>query len=282
MARSLPVKTMRLPFTKMHGLGNDFVVVRANGASPPSAEAIRALADRKTGIGFDQLPAGSTSRASPVRPCITASSIPTAAKPSNAATARDASPGLSASGRVCALVLQHRHGTSRARIEINELVSVEIAVPQFEPSKVPFIAAGEEPSYRLKVKRRNVDLHVVSLGNPHGVLRVDDVDTAPVATWGPALEGHERFPNRANIGFMQVLDPEHIRLRVFERGVGETRACGTGACAAVVVGRRAGWLAERVVVGLPGGELIVRWEGLGSSVWLTGEAVTVFEGTVEI
>ena len=114
------------------------------------------------------------------------------------------------------------------------------------------------------------------------MLRVDDVDTAPVDTLGPALEGHERFPNRANIGFMQVLDPEHIRLRVYERGVGETRACGTGACAAVVVGRRAGWLAERVTVSLPGGELVVRWEGPGTPVWLTGEAVTVFEGTVEI
>ncbi len=123
---------------------------------------------------------------------------------------------------------------------------------------------------------------MVSIGNPHAVLRVDDVETAPVATLGPALESHERFPNRANIGFMQVLSPEHIRLRVFERGVGETRACGTGACAAAVVGRRAGWLAERVHVTLPGGELIVRWEGLGSPVWLTGEAVTVFEGTVEI
>jgi diaminopimelate epimerase len=137
-------------------------------------------------------------------------------------------------------------------------------------------------SYTVRVKRRNVELRVVSLGNPHAVLRVDDVDTAPVESLGPALEGHERFPNRANIGFMQVLDPEHVRLRVYERGVGETRACGTGACAAAVVGRRAGWLAERVTVSLPGGDLGVRWDGPGSPAWLTGEAITVFEGTVEL
>jgi diaminopimelate epimerase len=179
-------------------------------------------------------------------------------------------------------VLQHRGGTSRARLERNNQVSVEIAVPQFEPDKVPFIAERQESSYLVKVRKRTVELRVVSLGNPHAVLRVDDIASAPVDTLGAALESHERFPNRANIGFMQVLDPEHIALRVYERGVGETRACGTGACAAMVVGRRAEWLAERVSVTLPGGELTVRWEGPQAPVWLTGEAVTAFEGTVEL
>jgi diaminopimelate epimerase len=265
----------------MHGLGNDFVVVRANGMPPPPATTVRALADRKTGIGYDQL-----LWLEPPR-------IPGAAVYYRVFNTDGSEAEQCGNGARCiaqllggqpgqALVLQHRGGTSRARLERNGLVAVEIAVPQFEPAQVPFIADAEAPSYRLRVKRRSVDLHVVSLGNPHGVLRVADVTTAAVATIGPALESHERFPNRANIGFMQVLDPEHVNLRVYERGVGETQACGTGACAAVVVGRRAGWLADRVVVRLPGGELIVRWEGPGTPVWLTGAAVTVFEGTVEI
>jgi len=272
---------MRLPFTKMHGLGNDFIVVRANGAAPPDGPRIRALADRKTGVGFDQL-------LWLEKPRIAGAAVYYRVFNSDGGEAEQCGNGARCIARLVgdvpgrALVLQHPGGTSRARLERNGMVSVEIAVPQFEPARVPFIAEREEPAYPLRVKRRNVELRVVSVGNPHGVLRVGDVDNAPVNTLGPALEGHERFPNRANIGFMQVLDPEHIRLRVYERGVGETRACGTGACAAVVVGRRAGWLAERVTVSLPGGELVVRWEGPGTPVWLTGEAVTVFEGTVEI
>lgn len=272
---------MLLPFTKMHGLGNDFVVVRANGASPPPAEAIRRLADRKTGIGFDQFLWLEKPR------------IPGAAAYYRVFNGDGGEAEQCGNGARCiaqlvgggagrTLVLQHRGGSSRARLERNDLVSVELGEPRFEPEQVPFAVEHEEPSYQIQVKDQTVELRVVSLGNPHAVLRVDDVDTAPVDTLGPALESHERFPNRANIGFMQVLDPEHIRLRVFERGVGETRACGTGACAAAVVGRRAGWLAERVKVSLPGGDLLVRWEGAGTPVWLTGEAVTVFEGTVEI
>ncbi|MCC7257315.1 MAG: diaminopimelate epimerase [Gammaproteobacteria bacterium] len=272
---------MHLPFTKMHGLGNDFVVVRANGTAPPAAGTIRALADRRTGIGFDQLlwldRARIAGAAAFYRIFNTDGSE--AEQCGNGARCIAA---LLGEGPGRGLVLQHRGGTSRARIELNGQVSVEIAVPQFDPARVPFLAEHEADSYKVRVKRRNVELRVVSMGNPHGVLRVDDVDAAPVATLGPALESHERFPNRANIGFMQVLDPEHVRLRVYERGVGETRACGTGACAAAVVGRRAGWLADRVTVALPGGELVVRWDGPGTPVWLTGEAVTAFEGTVEI
>jgi len=272
---------MRLPFTKMHGLGNDFVVIRASGTAPPDVGTIRALADRKTGIGFDQL-------LWLEEPRLAGATAYYRVFNSDGGEAEQCGNGarciakLVGDGPGRALVLQHRGGTSHARLERNDLVSVEMAVPQFAPAQIPFVAEREEPSYPMKVRRRKVDLHVVSIGNPHGVLRVSDVDVAPVDSVGPALESHGRFPNRANIGFMQVLDPEHIRLRVYERGVGETRACGTGACAAVVVGRRAGWLAERVTVSQPGGELVVRWQGPGTPVWLTGEAVTVFEGTVEI
>jgi diaminopimelate epimerase len=272
---------MHLPFTKMHGLGNDFVVVRANGTPPPDAKRISALGDRRTGIGFDQLIWLD-------KPRITGAAVYYRVFNTDGSEAEQCGNGarcvaqLLTTGPGRQIVLQHRGGTSRARLEHNNQVTVEIGEPVFDPVKVPFSAEHEAPSYTLKVRRRTVELRVVSLGNPHAVLRVDDVDKAPVDSLGPALERHERFPNRANIGFMQVLDPEHIRLRVWERGVGETRACGTGACAAVAVGRRAGWLAERVVVSLAGGDLVVRWEAPGSPVWLTGEAVTVFEGTVDI
>jgi diaminopimelate epimerase len=272
---------MRLPFTKMHGLGNDFVIVRANGAPPPDPGRISALGDRRTGIGFDQLIWLD-------KPRIAGAAVYYRIFNADGSEAEQCGNGarcvaqLLAEGPGRQIVLQHPGGTSRARVEHNNQVTVEIGEPQFDPAKVPFVAEREQASYILKVRRRNVEVYVVSLGNPHCVLRVDDVDKAPVDSLGPALERHERFPNRANIGFMQVLDPEHIRLRVHERGVGETRACGTGACAAVAVGRRAGWLAERATVALPGGQLVVRWEGPGTPVWLTGEAVAVFDGTVDI
>ncbi|MBM4195623.1 MAG: diaminopimelate epimerase [Gammaproteobacteria bacterium] len=271
---------MRLAFTKMHGLGNDFVVARGNGA-PPDVEVIRALADRRTGIGFDQL-------LWLEKPRISGSAVFYRVFNTDGSEAEQCGNGARCIARFLggapgdSLLLEHRTGTSRARIERDGLVAVEIAVPRFEPASLPFVADAPADSYDVKVERRTVELRVVSLGNPHGVLRVDDVDDAPVSELGPLLESHDRFPNRANIGFMQVLDPEHIRLRVFERGVGETRACGTGACAAVVVGKRAGWLTERVIVSLTGGELLVSWSGPGTPVWLTGEAVKAFEGTVEI
>ena len=242
---------MRLSFTKMHGLGNDFVVIRANSPAPPPASVIQALANRRTGIGFDQL-------LWVERPHIAGAAAYYRVFNTDGSEAEQCGNGARCVARLLgapgtALVLQHRGGTSRARIDRDQLVSVELAVPQFDPAKVPFIAIAEQPSYPIEACGQTLDMRVVSLGNPHGVLRVDDVEHAPVALLGPALERHERFPNRANIGFMQVLDPGRIRLRVFERGVGETSACGTGACAAVAVGRRAGWLAGRVTVSLPGG-----------------------------
>jgi diaminopimelate epimerase len=272
---------MQIPFTKMHGLGNDFVVIRGDDAVPPSAGRIRALADRRTGIGFDQLLWLQPARrpGADVYYRVFNSDGSEAEQCGNGARCIAA---LLAGGRARELVLEHASGRSRARLESGGLVTVEMNVPEFAPARIPFIAEREADSYPVEINGRGIELRVVSMGNPHAVLRVDAVDEAPVAELGALLENHARFPNRANISFMQVLTPERIRLRVFERGAGETPACGTGACAAVVVGRRAGWLAERVHARLPGGELIVRWEGPGTPVWLTGEAVTVFEGTVEI
>lgn len=273
---------MQLPFTKMQGLGNDFVVVMGAGLEPLSAQSIRRLADRRTGIGFDQL-----LWLEPARD--PAAHIAYRIFNRDGSEAEQCGNGARCVARLIAedrrsdeAVLEHCGGVSRARVESDGLVTVEMGVPQFEPASIPFKADAREDSYRLEVDGERVELRVVSMGNPHAVLRVDDVETAPVERLGPLLERHDRFPNHANIGFMQVVTPDHVRLRVFERGAGETRGCGTGACAAAVVGRSAGQLAERVTVELPGGRVTVSWEGPGAPAWLTGEAVTVFEGTVQV
>jgi diaminopimelate epimerase len=169
-----------------------------------------------------------------------------------------------------------------ARIRDDGLVSVDMGVPNFDPKSLPFIAEHEADLYPIAVLGQQFEIGAVSMGNPHAVLRVPSVAAAPVDSVGPAMENHPRFPKRANIGFMEGVDSGHIRLRVFERGVGETLACGTGACAAVAVGRRLGLLGSSVKVDLPGGRLTVEWEGPGKPLWLTGPAETVFEGKIDV
>ncbi|HVN43510.1 MAG TPA: diaminopimelate epimerase, partial [Steroidobacteraceae bacterium] len=161
-------------------------------------------------------------------------------------------------------------------------VSVAMGIPNFDPRTLPFEAEREAATYRLELRSGPVEFGAVSIGNPHAVIRVRSIDEAPVDTIGPAVENHPRFPRRVNVGFLEIVAPDHIRLRVFERGVGETQACGTGACAAVAVGRRDGALAEDVRVDLPGGRLTVQWPGPGEAIWLTGPAETAFEGQVDI
>jgi diaminopimelate epimerase len=162
------------------------------------------------------------------------------------------------------------------------LVSVAFGVPDFDPRSLPFEAAAEAASYRIDLSSGPVEFGAVSIGNPHAVIRVASVADAPVDTVGPAVENHARFPRRVNVGFVEIVSPEHVRLRVFERGTGETLACGTGACAAVAIGRRHGPLAEEVRVDTRGGRLIVGWRGPGEPIWLTGPAETSFEGQVEL
>jgi diaminopimelate epimerase len=157
-----------------------------------------------------------------------------------------------------------------------------MGVPRFEPAEIPFVAEKRAPTYLLGLEDRLVEISVLSMGNPHAVQLVDDVETAPVAFEGPMIEHHSSFPNRVNAGFMQVLDRGHIKLRVYERGAGETLACGTGACAAAVAGMARGLLDASVVVTTRGGDLRIRWEGEGQPVWMTGPAVTVFEGEIEL
>jgi diaminopimelate epimerase len=173
-------------------------------------------------------------------------------------------------------------GRVQARLRDDGLVAVEMGVPDFDPRSLPLLAEAEAAAYRIELPTGPVEFAAVSLGNPHAVIRVRSVRDAPVDTVGPAMENHARFPRRVNVGFLEIVSPHHVRLRVHERGAGETLACGTGACAAVVVGRRHGPLAEEVRVDLPGGRLTVQWPGPGAAVWLTGPAETAFEGHVDL
>jgi diaminopimelate epimerase len=283
---------MRIEFLKMQGLGNDFLVFDAPAAAGTHLDSsrLRALADRHTGIGFDQAlmlesprDAGSrvfyrifNSDGAEVEQCGNGARC-------IAALLYARAPEL---GRD--LVMESVGGVVHARVRDDGLVSVDMGVPNFDPRALPMNAAdgagaaAEAPVYSLKVDGADVEIGAVSMGNPHAVLQVSDVKTAPVARFGPSIEHHTRFPKRTNVGFMQIVDRGHLRLRVFERGVGETLACGTGACAAVAVGRRRGFLDEEVRVDLPGGTAMVSWAAAGEPVWLTGPATTVFTGSIDI
>lgn len=272
---------MKTPFTKMHGLGNDFVLLSADHGPLPSPDTIRRLTDRRLGIGCDQLLWLEPARAdgANIRYRIFNQDGSEAEQCGNGA--RCIALFLSG-GAPGDFVLEHAGGTSAASVSQDGSVAVNLGVPNFEPARIPFVADCESETYDVDVNGETVPLSAVSIGNPHAVISVEDVDTAPVARLGPLLENHARFPNHANIGFVQLVSPDRVRLRVFERGVGETRACGTGACAAVAVGRYSGKLADSVSVELPGGLVTVSWQGPGSAIWLTGDAVTSFEGTVEV
>ena len=275
---------MRIDFLKMQGLGNDFLVFDAAANTRLDSHTLRALADRHTGVGFDQAlllesPRDPQSRVfyrvfnadgSEVEQCGNGARC-------IAALLYDRAPEL---GRE--LTLGSTGGTIHARVRDDGLVSVDMGVPNFEPRTIPFEAAQRAPSYVLNVQDTELEIGAVSMSNPHAVLRVADVKSAPVERLGPAIEQHARFPKRANVGFMQVIGPQHIALRVFERGVGETLACGTGACAAVAVGQQRGWLERDVRVDLPGGAAMVAWPGDGQSIWLTGPATTVFKGSIDL
>ena len=278
---------MRIEFVKMQGLGNDFLVFDAPAAlagAPIDPRRMRALADRHTGVGFDQAlmleaPRNPGNR---VFYRIFNSDGGEVEQCGNGARCVAALLYARAPQRGRELVMESTAGPVHARVRPDGSVSVDMGEPDFAPASIPLDAPAERPSYSIEVGGENVELGAVSIGNPHAVLRVDDVKSAPVARLGPAIEHHPRFPRRANVGFMQVLGAGHIALRVFERGVGETLACGTGACAAVAVGGRQGVLEPDVRVELPGGTAQVSWAGAGEHLWLTGPAVTVFNGTVDI
>lgn len=276
---------MKLSFTKMHGAGNDFVMLDGVSQSIDVTESlIKRLADRHRGIGCDQVL------------LLTPPDDPNADFRYTIFNADGSRAGQCGNGARCAgRFLREKRLTRKRRLilltdgEPLELslsedgrVFAGLAPPQFAPAAIPFQAEESRHQYSIEVQGQVLSIGAVSMGNPHAVLIVDDTQGAPVPVLGPLLESHARFPERANVSFMQVLSRSEIKLRVYERGVGETEACGSGACAAVVHGVQADLLDAKVTVHLPGGKLSVTWEGGQERVWLGGPTTTVFEGTISI
>lgn len=274
---------MNVKFTKMHGLGNDFIVIDAiNQSLQLSPEQTRLLADRHFGIGCDQLLLVETSELEGVdfRYRILNADGSEVEQCGNGARcfARFVyDKGLTDKETI---VVETAGGIITLYLVEDQQVRVDMGIPRLIPSDIPFVADQQAVSYPIEVAGESLQIGAVSMGNPHAVLRVDNVDSAPVEQLGPLIEVHPCFPNRVNVGFMQVVDRQHIRLRVYERGAAETLACGSGACGAMVAGRVQGWLDETVTVTLPGGDLIIHWPGEGQSVQMTGPTVTVFEGVI--
>lgn len=276
---------MRLKFTKMQGAGNDFMVIDAT-ATPFAlgAPQIRALADRHFGVGFDQLLVIEPPR-SPETDFYyrifnsDGGEVSQCGNGARCFVRYVHDKGLTAKS---AIRVETASGIIEPRLQPDGRVTVDMGVPEFGPAKVPFIADRRADVYALEVDGRTVEIGVVSMGNPHAVQVVDNVDMAPVNEQGPAIEGHSRFPQRVNAGYMQIVDRHGIRLRVYERGAGETLSCGSGACAAAVVGMSRGLLDSPVKVHTRGGELEIAWSGKGRPVLMTGPAATVFEGETEV
>ena len=274
---------MEINFTKMHGAGNDFMVIDAiNQSVHLTPQHIRTLAHRQFGVGFDQLLLVETSTIADFKYRIF-----------NADGSEVAQCGNGARCFVRFVVDQHltnkreinvetASGIITPKLEESGLVTVNMGAPKFSPDKIPFITDVVSNAYSLEVGNQNVTVSVISMGNPHAVQIVDDVETAPVATLGSQIELHPQFPERVNAGFMQIIDAHHIKLRVFERGSGETLACGTGACAAAVAGIQLGRLESPVHVSARGGELQIAWLGGTTPVMMTGPTENVFTGTVRI
>ena len=276
---------MKMPFVKMHGLGNDFVVldgVRQSVALTPPQ--LRRLADRHFGIGCDQIL------------LVEPASQPGIDFRYRIFNADGGEVEQCGNGARCFVRFVHEQGLTAKReirvetmggvigprLEDDGTVTVDMGVPVFSSAQIPFLAASEDLVQTLRVADEDIAITAVGMGNPHAVQLVADVDLAPVERQGPLIEAHPRFPQRVNAGFVQVLDRHTIRLRVFERGAGETLACGTGACAAAVAGIARGLLESPVRVATRGGDLAIAWNGHGTPVLMTGPAVTVFKGEIEL
>ncbi len=276
---------MKLRFTKMQGLGNDFVVFDAVRQRVELAEEqIRSIADRRFGIGCDQVLLVEPPRLADTEFYYRIFNADGGEVEQCGNGARCFARFVREQGLTESEVIDvgTARGPIRLFIEDDDQVRVDMGAPRLAPAEIPFLAEQEADRYTLEVGDQTLEIGVVSMGNPHAIVRVDDVDRAAAATLGPAIERHPRFPDRVNAGFLQIVDRATVRLRVYERGSGETLACGTGACAAVVYGRLRGWLDERVLVRLPGGSLVISWHEKGEPVWMTGPAATVFEGEIEL
>ena len=276
---------MQLSFLKMQGAGNRIVVVdqREKDLPPPTPEQLVRLGNDKSGPGFDQLmwvgPASDTSMDASYRVFNADGSEVEQCGNGVRCVVRMLATGNPEKRR---FVLESPAGPIEAELLDDDQVSVNMGPPEFDPARIPFIAVVQTNRYDLDVADQTLDVSVLSMGNPHCIVDVDSVETADVSGVGELIEHHPRFPARANVGFRTIRDRSNIDLRVFERGVGETQACGTGACAAVVAGQRVGELDDEVTVRLPGGQLVVSWHGGSAPVWLTGEAEFISEGTVDL
>ncbi|MDO9151051.1 MAG: diaminopimelate epimerase [Methylotenera sp.] len=272
-----------IKFTKMQGAGNDFMVIDGVTQSISlSTDTIKKLAHRQFGIGFDQLLL--------VEPSVIAdfkyrifnadgSEVSQCGNGARCFVRFVVDQGLTNKREIS---VETASGIITPKLEEHGLVTVNMGAPRFNPDSIPFIAESGANSYMLEVDNQVLDISAVSMGNPHALLVVDDVETAPVLPLGSAIEYHPRFPERVNVGFMQIIDEHHIKLRVFERGSGETLACGTGACAAAVTGIQLGRLSSPVSVSARGGELSIAWQGADAPVMMTGPAVTVFTGEIDL
>ncbi|MDG0970748.1 MAG: diaminopimelate epimerase [Porticoccaceae bacterium] len=276
---------MLMKFTKMHGLGNDFVVIDAVTQNiRVTASMARRLASRTLGIGCDQILV------------IEPPSDPNIDFNYRIFNRDGGEVEQCGNGARClARFVKDRRLTGKSsirvktcnrvielRINTDNLVSVDMGIPVFTPEEIPFKANQTAAVYDIDVAGRSYEAAAISMGNPHVVLLVDDVQTAPVKELGPLLECHERFPDRVNVGFMQIVDRQHINLRVFERGVGETAACGSGACAAAVAAMRQELVDSEITTHLTGGDLTIQWQGEGQALFMTGPAVSVFHGRIKI
>ncbi len=276
---------MKLKFSKMHGLGNDFVVldgVRQQVSLTPAQ--LRFLADRNFGIGCDQI----LLVEKPTQPGVDfryrifnadGSEVEQCGNGARCFVRFVHDVGLTDKREIR---VETQCGIIAPRLESDGMVTVDMGIPRFLPAEIPFLHDDDVVIYNLDVADETLEISVVSMGNPHAVQVVESVDGAPVGAHGPLIEKHERFPQRVNAGFMQILDRQAIKLRVYERGSGETLACGTGACAAVVTGIRRGLLDSPVKVTTRGGDLAIAWAGNDQPVLMTGPAVTVFSGEIEL
>ena len=278
---------MLLRFTKMHGLSNDFMMVDLiSQRARINERTIRELSNRKTGVGFDQLLT------------VTPPDDPEADFRYTIYNADGSEAEQCGNGARCLMRfvqdqglttkslinLQTRTGIITCQLEKDGNVKVNMGAPRLHPDRIPFIADTPKILYQLNLpgSQEKISLAVVNVGNPHAIISVDNIETAPVSYLGPVIESHQRFPKKVNVGFMQILSRKHLKLRVYERGVGETQACGTGACAALVAGRLQGLLDEKVEVDLPGGKLCLSWSGEDQPISMTGPACRIYEGRLQI
>ncbi|HWR80774.1 MAG TPA: diaminopimelate epimerase [Pseudomonas sp.] len=276
---------MLLRFTKMHGLGNDFMVIDlVSQQAHIQPKHAKQWGDRHTGIGFDQLLLVET----PHSPDVDfryrifnadGSEVEQCGNGARCFARFVLDKRLTVKKRI---KVETRGGIIELEMRPDGQVTVDMGPPRLNPAAIPFVADAQALSYSVDVEGQCIELAAVSMGNPHAVIRVDDADSAPVQSLGPKIEQHPRFPQRVNVGFLQILDRQHGKLRVWERGAGETQACGTGACAAAVAAIAQGWMDSPLQLELPGGKLCIEWAGAGQPVMMTGPAVRVYEGQIRL